>query len=714
MTKLNPLEGFDPQEVLARLHGFQRDAVEYAFDRLFRSDGSRRFLIADEVGLGKTLIARGVLAKALEFLQERVERIDVVYICSNLGIAQQNIRRLNPLPNISFGKAERVTLLPVHLDQLEEKRLNFVAFTPGTSLDLGGSMGTARERILLCLLLSRHWNLKGTAALNLLQGDVQDPQRFRTEVVRFRETDRISEELASEFFHALDLKPELATRFASLCERFQRPRQIIPDQERRERRELVGELRAVLARTCINRLEPDLVILDEFQRFKDLLNPQTEQGELANLLFRWSKDDEKSHVLLLSATPYKAYTLHHEAQEDDHYADFIRTIAFLEDNPEGTTHFTSLLREYRNEMFRLRDSDGRRMRELKVLIEDHLRRVMSRTERLSAGAAANGMVRLMKPDMRVSARDLRAYGAIRRLSDNLKTGDAIEYWKSAAYPINFIEGYELRRELIEQAERGPNEGLVQALNAARSEGLSFDTIGTYGDLAPIPNARARAILDELVRGGAFGPLWIPPSYPYYRLSGPFAEAVGLTKRLVFSAWNMVPRSLATLFSYESERRAFNSDEQSPNNSAEARRARRGLLRFSQSDNRLTGMPVLTLIYPSRSLAQACDPRAYYRERAVEVPYKEGLCLGHRTTFVPCYQLTWSSRPKVRLPTSDGTGLRRFCWTFTGIVRRENGGAERIWSSVGAPSTPRTKTRKRIADGVYTSTPLAASRCLVSG
>ena len=54
----------DTVRVLNGLKGFQRDTVEYAFERLYlASDSTRRFLVADEVGLGKTLVARGVIAK---------------------------------------------------------------------------------------------------------------------------------------------------------------------------------------------------------------------------------------------------------------------------------------------------------------------------------------------------------------------------------------------------------------------------------------------------------------------------------------------------------------------------------------------------------------------------------------------------------------------------------------------------------------------------
>lgn len=34
-------------------------------------------------------------------------------------------------------------------------------------------------------------------------------------------------------------------------------------------------------------------------------------------------------MLLLSATPYKMFTLDQESEEDNHYADFIRTLQFL-------------------------------------------------------------------------------------------------------------------------------------------------------------------------------------------------------------------------------------------------------------------------------------------------------------------------------------------------------------------------------------------------
>src|ERR671927_14407 len=74
----------DPGPVMASLKDFQRKTVDLVFRRFYEDDPpARRFLVADEVGLGKTLVARGVIARAIEQLRGKVPRIDIVYICSN-------------------------------------------------------------------------------------------------------------------------------------------------------------------------------------------------------------------------------------------------------------------------------------------------------------------------------------------------------------------------------------------------------------------------------------------------------------------------------------------------------------------------------------------------------------------------------------------------------------------------------------------------------
>lgn len=46
---------------LASLKDFQRATVNVVYDNLFKN-GQQRMLVADEVGLGKTIVAKGVIA----------------------------------------------------------------------------------------------------------------------------------------------------------------------------------------------------------------------------------------------------------------------------------------------------------------------------------------------------------------------------------------------------------------------------------------------------------------------------------------------------------------------------------------------------------------------------------------------------------------------------------------------------------------------------
>ena len=147
---------------LRPLKPFQPRTVEHAFHQLFAAEnGSGRFLVADEVGLGKTLVARGIIARAIDHLWNDVERIDIVYICSNGSIARANLPKLQVggAEERSFALATRLTMLATELARgegesgLAGSKLNFVSFTPGTSFKMGHSGGQGREREVLFQLL---------------------------------------------------------------------------------------------------------------------------------------------------------------------------------------------------------------------------------------------------------------------------------------------------------------------------------------------------------------------------------------------------------------------------------------------------------------------------------------------------------------------------------------------------------------------------------
>src|SRR5580704_19596235 len=76
---------------ISEAKGFQRATAEAALATLTNKDGPRRFLVADEVGLGKTIVARTIIS---EMINRRRRPLVVFYVTSNLNIAHQNHGKL--------------------------------------------------------------------------------------------------------------------------------------------------------------------------------------------------------------------------------------------------------------------------------------------------------------------------------------------------------------------------------------------------------------------------------------------------------------------------------------------------------------------------------------------------------------------------------------------------------------------------------------------
>jgi hypothetical protein len=405
----------DVAGVLDGLKDFQRETARYVFRRLYLDqDYTRRFLVADEVGLGKTLVARAVIAQAIDHLWDKVQRIDIVYICSNADIAKQNINRLTIDGKEEFVFSSRATLLPIELHNLKKNKLN----------------------------------------------------------------------------------------------------------------------------------------------------------------------------------------------------DFLGTLSFLEADNAGSDDYQRILRQYRSELYRLGVGGTGQLQRIKSELESKLRRVIVRTERL--GSSENGVDMLAEvptSDAKLGISELNDYRALQKLAELLDHGDTIEYWKSAPYLLNFMDEYKIKKELKDLANQPEqNRKLLQTIKGSKSITIDWNDVRAYRHLEPA-NARLRWLMRDTIDREAWKILWLPPSMPYYRPEGPFADPRlhSFTKRLLFSSWHVVPKAVALLLSYEAERHMMSLMEETPENTPEARDRRTGLLRFTRSEDRLTGMPVLALLYPSAALARCCDP-----------------------------------------------------------------------------------------------------------
>lgn len=617
----------DVNAVMRRLKDFQQTTAEHAFRRLYEApDSSHRFLIADEVGLGKTIVASGVIAKAIDRLWDSVGRIDIVYVCSNADIARQNINRLNVMGTTGFSSATRLTMLPLELSGLRDNKVNFVSFTPGTSFDMKAGTGMARERALIYRMLQSVWGLGSSAAPKNVLRAYASPKTFRQEIDSIDDPKRypkgIDNDLLQTFAKDLDKEaseaeaaglPSLRQRFDSLCRVYTRHDRQDSSDERRERNALLGDLRHILANTCIRSLQPDLVILDEFQRFKEILAGESEAAELARELFTYSDEHSAVRVLLLSATPYKMYTVRDEAGDEDHYSDFVQTLRFLTNDAAKTEAISSRLTQLRRCIYRGAEARADLPR-LRREIEAALKDVMVRTERLAASRDRSGMLREMPAvGVTLHADDARVYCAGQRIGRELEQPDTVEFWKAAPYLLNFMVDYKLKQEFVKSVEAREDSGLVasafkESIRAQIPITLPLDQIEAQEPISP-PHPRLRWMIHDVIERGAWRLLWIPPSLPYYKLEGAFADSqlTGFTKRLVFSAWRVAPRAIATLVSYEAERRMLAGTRKRNETRSDQIERTKPLLNFSQSSGRLTGMPVLGLLYPSMVLARLGDP-----------------------------------------------------------------------------------------------------------
>jgi hypothetical protein len=621
----------NPEAVLSELKGFQRRTAEWVFERMFdEQEPSPRYLVADEVGLGKTHVAKGVVAQVIDHLEQSGDRRhDIVYVCSNGAIARQNLRKLVPKGIEPVEDIDRITMLPtatLNEGSATRSGVNLLAITPGTSLQFGSKAGRFKERALAYTFVRELWGadaMNGAGRWIFWYGITKDPERQLRERQRaYRPAVRRS---LTEFKQALDDadrerfdRGELPLRavFDELKRNLAYKRHFPADQVT-QRGRFITAIREIMAIVGIATLSPDLIILDEFQRFKDLLAPDPDNfaAELAHRLFNFVDSDSgrQTRTLLLSATPYRMYTTADEPG-GDHYGDFIETCRFLLDDDGRVAHLERGFGELRRALTSGALADADR---ICCQIGDELRRVMARTERLAATHDRSGMLTEPSVPVELRASDLSAYVRIGNLAQVVNERAPVEYWKSAPYLVNFMEHYQLKHALDQAALSGQLHADGDRLLPGPGV-LSWRTIEEYGAVDP-ENGRLRWLLDDLEAHRAFELLWIPPSFRYYDTDSVYEthEARRFTKRLIFSGWAVVPKVVSCLVSYEAERRAYT--ERDHRYTAEARGGQRLTYRTTGAEGqrrpgeasasrRVASMTSLLLTWPSITLAELGDPR----------------------------------------------------------------------------------------------------------
>jgi hypothetical protein len=568
---------------------FQRATANAALDAFARSGGARRFLVADEVGLGKTIVARTIIAEMMR--RRRGKPLVVFYVSSNLTIAHQNRRRLlEVLPDENDQKraaapADRLTLAANPKLRPTHPRLRLYTLTPDTSVPLyrgKGGAGRVSERALIFrLLVSRFPSLRRTLK-QLCRGARLTDQTW-CDALNEHATLPGMRKLRGLFFSCLARHTKLKPRPVSAETLEEAIRQ-------HSRSRLLGAFRSALALAALAQVRPHLVIFDEFQKFRPMVQCDTQVDPVARAVR--GEGSRRAALLLLSATPYRLYTSHADDKAGpSHHEEFYELIRFLfpNDAAEPSAVKTSL-REFGAEM-QLQTPDFSKLASLREEIQTILRAVMSRTERASS---ADGQLKCVQPEATLAPEDLRVFKDwVERLrepqhlarSRTQLTGYAVPYWWSVPLPAQMLGPSYVAWKAIDPARRGDEPRL---------------RIGDRNQLRPRswPHPQLRLLSEKILPWQRLALPWIAPSLRWWDLDGPWAaQGAAGGKLLIFSRFKAVPPALASLLSFglESEL-ASHGDTYLRTGQAQPLQLRRNWL----------ALPAL--FFPAPTLIERTDPR----------------------------------------------------------------------------------------------------------
>jgi hypothetical protein len=582
---------------------------------LYKDMGRRRVLLSDEVGLGKTFVAKNVIDLVREWHRSELhdDFFKVVYICSNANIADQNISKLgvrNDLGKMSISES-RLSMQHLYITIANRKIAgntdgmpeSIIPLTPTTSFKFYSALGTANERALIFDIVKEMPEFQSEAEClsRFLSGGVKNWDELCLIYMK-----KIQEECDDTYIGNMiqrlrdRLPKDTIDRLLSFAKEGRRDK---------EKSEVINTLRRTFAEISIDLLDPDLVIMDEFQRFSDLLQQNDdERSMLARRFFDTHRTNTK--VLLLSATPYKPYSTLEELNiegRDEHYQDFMRVMDFLFVSKNSSARFKNIWQHYSAALKRTDVKDLDPLIEAKNNAENELFNVMCRTERFNNGIIDDSNV----TDIAVLPNDILAYAQSQNMVErivevepNLHVGNMpMEYVKASPYLLSFMDRYELKKKIV--------RGLRSASTLDKCDKdtllLSKYQVNNYRKIEP--SHGKLKFLHDLIFGERCEKkshllLWVPTSHPYYKAEGLFEseEAKRFSKVILFSAWEMVPRMVSMMISYYSELYTIGEIKKS-----------RGDIRYTTKnrygENRLKTEGILE--YPCMALSQLYAPQAYY-------------------------------------------------------------------------------------------------------
>lgn len=613
---------------------YQKRAIRRIVDSYMGECTSGRFLLADEVGLGKTIIARGVIRCLMcKLLEQEIagksgEQIkneadyyyfNVIYICSNTNIAKQNEEKLGLGKNEDEGWTNRASCLSGKEFNSSKYEVEFQAVLQDYYKVYGndhtyeslGRVNALKTRLRILPMTQRtSIDIKG-------RGKVEEREYLYRLIRAFSDDEIISAE-ASRGNEDFEKMMGLYMTKCKCDEEFNKACNIIRDSRNGDEYEIENFyntwqiVRKGFAEITMDWLDCGLVIMDEFQNFKEIIGQASDDEEsiIRKVLEQESDgEDRNPYVLMLSATPFRMYMSKNADQDetdtdtaDTENASIYDVCRFLEKGggTNGMSVISSSLEAYKTALEKYSRSDREskeNVLEKKNTFERQMGSVFTRMERIN-------VLRELREDC-TDAEDTDKQeigcGGIKALLDytnelveydtgngryHIGTGTATAYAERIPYVLSFMnrgnkqaggdDGYKIKRNFDEDV----GAGKIRYKNNSKCYILEDDfkdMSKTLGEWHGVYEKVLEYILDiesldidSMLKSGKYNGmtredvllnhpgaarlLWVPSVVGWKELKGAFAEHKNFGKTVMFSDRVVVPRAMAGLISREVTRR----------------------------------------------------------------------------------------------------------------------------------------------------------------
>lgn len=462
----------------------------------------RMYVLADETGLGKTMVSAAFINKLAEKKSEKP--LIVYYICNNQRVTSQNVNKLARYCNAEVPEEDRLSLY-FDYKSTSDKPVILIPLTPGTT--------------------------------------------FKDNYSRFeqKEADRFAKALEKD-----DYKKEYEKLYKEAYKEDWQKRQLILKEA------YFLNFRKMFCKLALQgNVKPDLVLLDEFQNYCDLLKDYDKEDEVFGAMI-----DAAGFTLMLSATPYEMRT------------NLIKNTRFEEaitGNIAKEGNGTEIEPLSFNELVRIvGDIEGYKKASDKS--EYLYNNVLCRTERgmfynteqgdadLNNEQAEEYFVQIeaIKEEMSY-IRKLSEIEQNKILNDESAPNQRIMYSKKAPHFTAFATRYTFGDTNTSKDENKSAKDNNTAKDTSYVEKYS-DLLRKINKINPFSHAKLKALWDFAVQEEVPLMLWVPPVYEddiqfsHTPKCNPFKKHRDFTKTLVFTTYRMENASVATLISAEVKRK----------------------------------------------------------------------------------------------------------------------------------------------------------------